>query len=236
MSVCRTYQTEAMASLFEISIPGEQVEGEQAAVEEAFNEIHRVEQLLSRFDPASELARVNRRAQGCSIKADHELILVLSDCIEWFKKTAGNFDVSVVLSESGSPSLIPGMKLDRQGGRVELQPGIRLDLGGYGKGYALDRSAAILRRFRVDSALINGGTSSVLAYGQEEWPIDLRDPLNPEQIVGAVKLKNRGLSSSAGRFGDGREAEIIRPESGQRIESQDSCCIIAGTALAAEVL
>src|SRR5690349_7169580 len=80
------------------------------------------------------------------------------------------------------------------------EAGMVLDLGSIGKGYALDRAATILREAGVESALLHGGTSTVVAIGgppgEEEWQIGIGGPAELEVALGKVGLRDRALSYS----------------------------------------
>src|SRR5687767_10385012 len=77
----------AMNTLFEIVTFGEDVENESAAAEAALDDIARIESVLSRFDPASELCRVNRHARDHPVLISYELLGVLEDCRSYWEIT-----------------------------------------------------------------------------------------------------------------------------------------------------
>ena len=90
-----------------------------------------------------------------------------------------------------------------------------IDLGAIGKGYALDCGREILLRYDVTEGLLQGGTSSVLAMGDCEWPVDVRHPRKPQEIVQRIELKNLGFSCSAVRHADQLHSDVINPHSGE---------------------
>ncbi len=131
----------------------------------------------------------------------------------------------------------------RDGGRSRLvRPGACLDLGGFAKGYALDRAAEILRRFRVASSLVNGGTSSLLAVGRRPdggaWPVAVRDPCGEVDSapVARLSLTDQAFSCSAARAPGQTVSDLIAPPTGRPLTAQAACVVIAPTALEAEVL
>jgi thiamine biosynthesis lipoprotein len=234
-----------MATLFEVLLLGEDEEHLRAVGEAALDEVERVERLLSRFDPAAELARVNREAATRPVLVSHELFAVLRDCRERCRLTEGYFDICVPLQGSG-PGFLEGVRLDEARRTVSFaSPAVALDPGGYGKGYALDAAAVVLDEFGVSSALLHGGTSSVLARGSRDgapWVVGLADPFaggNGE--IARVRLADAALSCSAvhdrGRTPDSHEeSDIIDPIAGRPLREQAGCCVLAPTATLAEVL
>src|SRR5204863_3970066 len=80
-----------------------------------------------------------------------------------------------------------------------LRPGLEINLGSIGKGYALDRAAELLRtRWRVGAALLHGGGSSVLAVGTPPgdargWPVAIKHPWQPDRRLGLLRLRDRAL-------------------------------------------
>ena len=215
-----------MAALFEIILRGEDelhLEAVGAAVGE---EIVRLSSKLSRFDPQSEVSRVNRHAFPGPVRVDRELFSLLEECEAARRLTGGYFDVT-----GGS-----GLRLDGSTCSVTLiTPGAGIDPGGIGKGYALDRGRELLRHYGVASALLQGGTSSILAYGDEAWPIAVRHPTEPERIVATLSLRDRGFSCSVARRPGETQSDLRNPHTGQTVESNDGCFVLAPGATEAEI-
>jgi thiamine biosynthesis lipoprotein len=122
-----------------------------------------------------------------------------------------------------------------------LDPRVQLDFGALGKGYALDAAARVLDRFAVPSALLHGGTSSVLAVGNREdrspWPVGVRDPFAPdEREVVQLSLTNCGLSTSGVFDRNAERSDILNPAAGQPLTEQAACVVVAENAVEAEVL
>ncbi len=231
-------QRPAMGSLFDLWLVGDDAEQLEAVGEAAWDEVARVERMLSRFDPAAEVARVNRSAAAGPVLVDYELFAVLEDCGWWWTDTGGYFDACVKSGVAWGG----GVRLDAFARTVQfLDDRARIDLGGYGKGYALDAAARIFERFGVANALLHGGTSSVLACGVREdgspWPVGVRDPLADDgREIQQLQLTECGLSTSAVRHGKGEASDLIDTTTGQPLTSDAACVVIAPTALEAEVL
>lgn len=216
---------EAMNTRFEVFLHGDDEQHLEAVAVAVLEEIIRLDGVLSRFDPSSEIARVNREAVTKPVRIDRELFALLELCEQARQQTNGYFDVTR-----------GGWELDAANSTVRLASDeAQIDLGGVGKGYALDCGREILQRFNVEHALLQGGTSSVLAVGDAAWPIDLRHPLTPELMVSQIELVNCSLSCSAARRIEQNTSDIVNPMTGEAIPGTAACFVLAGKAARAEI-
>ncbi len=245
----------AMATRFELVLDGDDPVRLRAAGEEALGEIERVEARLSRYRPTSDVAAVNAAAGGGPVRVDPRVAALLDECALLSRLTDGTFDVSVgpllrawgFVGGSGAPAdprdvararALVGMQqveIDRAGSTVRLtRPGMELDLGAVGKGYAIDRAIAVLREHGVPRALLHGGTSSVHSIGRprggQDWGIAWRVPGEP--------LRRRGLDPSRpalavsaphGKAFTGRDGRtwghVLDPRTGQPARAVASACV-----------
>jgi FAD:protein FMN transferase len=228
---------EAMGTRFEVFLAGED-EGHLDDVAVAvLDEIVRLDGVLSRFDPQSEIARVNREACRAPVRVDREVFGLLEKCEEARRLTEGHFDVAANVGAAGAAAL----QLGADSHTVRFtHPDASVDLGGVGKGYALDRGREILLRYGVTCGLINGGTSSVLALGAvpggDGWPVDVRHPLTPEaEAVARVRLVDRALSCSAVRRPGQAESDVVNPLTGRPLAGGEACVVLAASAAEAEI-
>lgn len=232
----------AMACRFEAILAGDDPEHLGAVAAAALGEVARLESILSRHDPAAELARVNREATARAVTLSVPLFEAIEDCLRWHHLTSGSFDVGLPDSGGVAAPLPDRLALDPGRRAVRfLDDRLAIDLGGYGKGLAIDRAGALVRSFGVASALLHGGTSSVLAIGRDPagrpWPIDLRDPFDAgAPPVDRVGLADRGLSSSAAFAAGGGRSDLIDPATGRPLDEEIAVAVEAPTATAAEVL
>lgn len=216
----------AMNTRFDVFLCGDDKQHLEAVAVAVLEEIARLDEALSRFDPRSEIARVNRHASTKPVRVDRELFALLETCEQARQLTNGYFDVT----RGG------GWELDAATCSVWLPTDdAQIDLGGIGKGYALDRGREILQRFTVESALLQGGTSSVLAVGSAVWPIDICHPRNPNVIVGRVELSDRGFSCSGVRHLEQATSDVMNPLTGAPLSGDDACVVLAATATEAEI-
>ncbi len=203
----------AMCCWCEVFLCGED-RGHLAAVAElALNEITRVERMLSRFDPASEVFRLNHAAVGVPMRVSPELFVILLDCRAWWERTEHAFDITVQppsCEEAAGRLSTPLASAERWNAiHFDAPPStvtrtvdaITFDFGGYGKGYAIDRALAITQQHGITAACLHAGTSSVAASGSPPdtagWPIAIRHPDEETQAAAEWHLSHAGMSTSA---------------------------------------
>ena len=240
-----------MGTLFEALLTGQDPEHLSAVATALWEEVDRVERLLSRFDVASQVSRVNRTAAHGPVLIDHELFGILQTCDEYRRQTGGYFDVTLgngsersASNESSGPFVLNRSHRTIQFGTKNTS----LDFGGFGKGYVLDRLQRILAENQIGSALIHGGTSSVLAIGHapngSPWLVGINNPFSSSEETSAsrrieiaeIPLMDCGLSCSEALAGRGQSSDVIDPHARTPLDRQASCVVIAPTALESEVL
>jgi len=204
---------------------------------------------LSIFDPSSALSLVNRLAARQPVIIDDDLFALLSRCLAYTRDTEGAFDITAgsLMASFGfraGPSPEPAacgcahIQLDETSNSVRLShPGVQLDFGAIAKGYALDLARDALFDQGVTSALLQGGTSSVIAIGHAPdaapWRVRLMsdDPESP-----TIDLTDRALacSSPAGRTVDGH-GHIMDTRTGRPATGTDAACVVGPSAEICEV-
>jgi FAD:protein FMN transferase len=257
----------AMATQFEVVLPYGTPDALHIA-ETAFDEIDRLEEQLTVYRESSEVSRLNRLAPHAPIPVERNLFGLLQVAQRLTLETDGAFDITAgALSKAWGfyrgPRRVPsederaaalnrvGMRhvvLDPDAGTVRyLKPGLEINLGSIGKGYALDRAAACLRaECDLPAALLHGGQSSVYAMGSEPgtsggWTIGIADPWQGERRLAVIRLRDRGLGTSAATFQhlehEGRKlGHILDPRTGWPAEGMASATVLAPTAAQADAL
>ncbi|MCS7187960.1 MAG: FAD:protein FMN transferase [Armatimonadetes bacterium] len=203
---CVRLATFAMRTRFELVLVGNDENHLRAAGEEALREIVELERLLSRFKHDSDIGRINRLAAHQPVRVDARTFQLLQRVKQLSRETNGAFDITVGTwwEQHSAAKAIVGVDnflLDEEAMTVKFtKEGLRLDLGGIGKGYALERAAKLLRDAGIENAFLHGGTSSVFAFGCDQngnsWQVAIAHPINGETLT-TVTLDNLGLSVSA---------------------------------------
>lgn len=210
----RRFSHEAMATVFEV-FTGHPDGGYAAqAAQAAFDIVDRLEQHLSRFVPNSDIARINDLAAGESTTISPSTFECLTIARHMYDLTGGAFDVSV---GTGFPKL----HLDEGSCAVRaVEGGARLDLGGIGKGYAVDLMAEALEEWGISSALVHGGFSSLLALeppaGRDGWPITLSTPGAPSSVLARLSVSRTAVGAS----GSAKGGHIADPRTGETVRSR----------------
>ena len=241
----RYFVHNAMATQFQMWLCGEDADLMRAVAFESWAEVDRIEYMMSRHDPQAELARINREAHRRPVRVEVELFNVLQDSVAWSTVTKGYFDIS--FRSSGSSEGSGGVSkrnfvLNPEDRTVHFTHlGVELDLGGYGKGYALDRIAGMLKTYGIQSAFMQSGTSSALALGLKEdghtWMIKVPHFDDAKRILYHQALFNQGFSYSATtHVGSDAASDIVNPHDGRAITHRAACCMVTPNALQAEVL
>lgn len=199
----------AMGTTFEVMVTGCTMRYASQAAQAVFAEVDRLENLFNRFNASSEISQINRLKPGQSIRIGLETYACLTIAEEVCQKTARAFDANyrcTAKSRGRGVSAIPGMALSSSDGfsiSLETQKaesvsaGLDLDLGGIGKGYALDRAVEVLSEWSIDRFLLHAGTSTAFASGdapslgpdEQGWPVGAG-------MDRRLFLKNRALSGS----------------------------------------
>lgn len=255
----------AMACRFEITLPSE-LGHHLSAAKDALDTVDALEEQLTIFRDSSELQRINRDGAQGPVVVEERLYQLLTECERLWRLTEGAFDItSTPLSrvwgflrrqgrvpteeELAAARASVGMQhvhLDPAAQTVSFdQPGVSLNLGSIGKGYALDRVAEQMSEAGVPTALLTSGSSSIFALGAghdgQGFEVGIRDPFDHTRRYGTVRLTSEALGVSGigeqwfdhegRRFG-----HIMDPRSGWPVEGRALVAVVAGTAALADAL
>lgn len=200
-----------------------------------FEEIGKIEKSGNKFDPDSEITFVNKNAPARSVMLSPALSGIITQCMEYHKKTLGYFDITVgsVGHHSGSMAEI---RLNPENRCVFFkQPGLELDLSGFLKGYALDKIRDVLLQSEMKNALVNLGNSSVLALGDHPCGAGWKIGNNPDHAVGGEAVLSDQCFTTSGNHSEDRR-HIIDPESGRYAEGHRTVSVISQSGAVGEVL
>jgi len=223
----------AMATLFEWQILGDDTSQLRALAQMVEDEIERIEGLLSRYDPQAEIYRINQEAYNRPVKIGRELCDILQDCLRWYDTTNGYFDIAYGNAKIGT--LSERFSLDARHQTVRfLHPSTTLDLGGYGKGYALEMIGRLLDSYEITSYFLHGGMSSAKAKGTckgKPWQIYYHDDLDTHSLI----LTNNCFSCSKNLDADQQDV-ICDPSLDESTYYTEACYVLSPNAIEAEVL
>ena len=245
----------AMSTEFELLLPGEGTPHSQGAAQAAFAEIDRLERLFSRFDPRSDISRINRLQSGESLRVGIEVVECLDLAFRLRGETLGAFDADYRSSEKpAEKSPIPAVREGSweaacpvelvqfsDGFEVSVTRSVDLDLGGIGKGYALDQVKDILEDWEHADALLHAGTSTALAWGDPAggqgensgWPVGVAGPWAGPEVPGRVVLQDRALSGSGIEV---KGEHVVDPLSGRPAAGHPAAWVSHPFAAAADAL
>jgi thiamine biosynthesis lipoprotein len=252
----------AMGTVFEIITYRTNPTQASQAMDHAFQEIDRLEEVMSLYKPASELNRLNRTAHLQAQTVTPDLYQVIQESLHYSELSEGAFDVTAgplaqrwkAVGRGEQPPSPAEEKRLRCGvgyRQVELIPPDRIrfhssrvvvDLGAIGKGYAVDRAAAVLCSCGIESALMNAGGSTFYAMGcppgQSGWRVHLCDP--SAHIDPHVLLHENSVSTSQqtppGVLGMPCFGHIIDVVAGEPLKSATAVSVVAESATASDAL
>jgi len=236
---------DAMGATYSVVLYGRGQAQMEAAADAALDEVSRLDAMLSNYRASSEWSEVNRHAAEAPVKVSPELFQLLSACVEYSRASEGAFDISVgplmklwgfykgygSLPKPAEVAAAIGkigyrhIHLDAAASTVSFdRPGVELDPGGIGKGYAVDRMVDVLRRRGFQIALVAASDSSIYGMGAPPteprgWRVEIKDPRNARRAAAEVFLKDMSLSTSGSseKFfrAEGRTyAHIMDPRTG----------------------
>jgi FAD:protein FMN transferase len=255
---------EAMGTTFSVILHGTDPVALHKAADAAFDEAHRLDRLLSNYQPSSEWSEMNRSAGQRAVRVSDELFRLLAECAEYSARSRGAFDITVgplvkvwgfykgegrlprdkEVSDARASVGYEHVRLDPVARTVRFdRPGMELDPGGIGKGYAVDRMVGLLKQQSVIAALVSAGGSSLYAMGappgERGWRITIRAPRDPQAPAAEVWLEDMSLSTSGGyerffRAGGRQYSHIIDPRTGYPAQGTASVSVLAARTLDSE--
>ena len=229
----------------------------ESAVAAVIQSMHDVDEMMSTYKPASQLSRVNDRAAQEPVKVDRELFEVIRNALEFSRLTHGAFDVTYASvgylydfrahqrpTEAQIEKALPGInwrnvRLDPVALTVKFDhAGMRIDLGGIAKGYAVDRAIGLLQARGIAHAVVTaGGDSRIIGdrFGRP-WIVGIRHPDDPKRVITRIPLVDTAMSTSGDyeRYFDEngvRYHHIIDPKTGHSASKVRSATILAPTAM-----
>ncbi|MEA1904800.1 MAG: FAD:protein FMN transferase, partial [Candidatus Hadarchaeota archaeon] len=251
----------AMGTTVSITVIEENTEKAEMAIRSAFDEINRVEELMSDKKETSEIYTLNHRETGW-VNLSPEVLHVLKEAKKYSGLTNSCFDptvkplVSLWMERVRERGKIPepyelskGLELvgwenlviDENGGRARfLKDGMEITLGGIAKGYAVDRACEVLLKSGVQRSLVDIG-GDIRAIGTGSWTIAIQHPRQEDERLGIIELENRAVATSGDYrryffLGSRRVHHIINPKTGRPADACMSVTIVAENCICADAL
>ena len=253
-----------MGTLVTITTVAPSQEIAQASIEAGFREIKRLEQLFSTWIPTSELSQVNAAAGREPVVVGPETLELVSRSLEMARLTEGGFNIAVgpaveawsvtereripTREELQSLRLLVDwtmINIDSQARTIFLpKPGMRIDVGGIGKGYAADRAVDVMRKMGAKGGVV-ALSGDIKTFGDlpgmQGFPVGIRHPRQEGALIATVDLKNEAIST-AGDYERYFEREGVRyhhildPKSLQPARQCQSVTVIAAEGTVADGL
>ena len=251
-----------MGTLVEITVSHSDADVVQTVTTQAFDEMQRIEQLMSTYIPDSEISRINRAAGKEAIPVSREVEEVIREGIYWSEQSSGAFDITVeplvhLWDFNGEKEVIPSENTLRKTASlvnykdIEVKDhtvrlkrrGMAINVGGLAKGYAVDRAISILRG-KVKNGIVNAG-GDLFAFGQKakqtSWNIGLQHPRKPQELLASFAVNNQAIATSGDYqryfIKDGlRYHHIFDPQTGQPARLMISATIITTEVMDADAL
>jgi len=226
------------------------------AIDAVMAELRRIDSLMSHYKPESQLSQINQYANERPVQVDKELFDLIRLSTHYSQITEGAFDITYASvgylynypqhirpTEAQIRQALPAvnwrnMLLDEEHHTVRFEhPGMRIDLGGIGKGHAVDRGIDVLKARGIARALVTaGGDSRIIGDRMgRPWLVAIRHPDNPSKVVTRIPLSDSAVSTSGDyeRYFDEdgvRYHHIIDPRTGHSASKVRSATILAPTA------
>ena len=183
------------------------------AMDAVMVDMHRTDELMSTYKPESQLSQVNAHAFERPVKVDPDIIDVVEKSLEYSRLSDGAFDITyasvgylydyrehVHPTQAQIDAALPSvdyrqLRVDRKANTIRfLHRGMRIDLGGIAKGWAVDRGVEILRRMGIEHAMVNAGGDTRLLGDRlgKPWVVGIRDPRKENAVVTRIPLRGRG--------------------------------------------
>ncbi len=241
------FSQRAMATVFEMFIDHDDRNYSQQAAYAAFEELHRLEQELSRYIESSDVSQINRSPADQPVSVSLDTLQCLTFAEKMYHLTTGAFDVtSGRIIDRWKTGQKPqnqtksnrtfGLHIDQESVTVSrLRKDVLVDLGGIGKGYAIDCMRKTLLEWDIERAMLHSGWSTVLAlappHDEEGWKLGIRHPETRERLR-TVLLSHQTISGSGLQKGQ----HIIDPKTGAPVNHILAAWVIANDTVSADAL
>lgn len=255
-----------MGNHFEITVLADNETGGQVSIEAGFNEIRRIEKLLTTFDESSQVNRINANAGVSPVKVDREVLELIKRSLRISGITDGAFDITYgsidkrlwnfdrTMTSLPDPEtarqmvrLIDYRKviLDENVSTVYLpEQGMRIGFGGIGKGYAAEKAKTLLMQQGIPGGIVNA-SGDLAAWGQDasgkDWTVGISNPDNASDVFSWLPLKDMAIATSGNYekyviINGQKYSHTINPKTGLPVTGIKSVTVLAPNAELADAM
>jgi thiamine biosynthesis lipoprotein len=252
-----------MGTVVEITIVGEDEEATKKATLQAFQEIKRIETLMSPWIDSSDVTWMNQSAGKEGAKVSPETLKVIKKAKEISELSEGGFDITVgpltqlwrMARERGIPPSAEELKqkldlvnfknvmIDQEGKVFLKKKGMGIDLGGIAKGYAVDRAFKLLRSLGYKNLIVNAGGDLRVGgkKNDQPWSIGIQNPRLSEKIMARVSISDSAIATSGDYekffiYQGKRYHHIFNPKDGLPSDGCQSVTILCNEGMMADAL
>lgn len=251
-----------MGTAISVELWSDDALGGSSAIDAVMQEMHRIDRTMSPHKGDSELSRINRDAGSAPVPVSAEMARLLARANDFSQLSGGAFDITyaavghlydyrnrikpdeATLAQARAAVGYRNLVLDMRSRTVRFaRAGMRIDLGGFAKGHAVDNATSILRHRGIRHAIVSaGGDSRVIGDRRgRPWTIGVRDPRRAGEMAAVLPLEDTSISTSGDyeRYFDAdgvRFHHVIDPSTGRSPASVHSVTILAEDGLTTEAL
>lgn len=259
----------AMGTRLNLVLPGLESDDGYEIAEAVEQTVLKLEKKLSRFDQDSLVSDINMRACITPVALDEESWHIFSICREYHERTSGAFDITLLpltrlwnettrvdngmkpdahlIDNALALTGMPLLQLEPTGRKLRLdKPGVQVDLGGFGKGYAIGKVIPMLKEYGISRAFLSFGESSISVLGGQSatgqaWEIGIEHLFHEGELIHTIQLKDASLSTSGTTsfhhpMGKARCGHVISPFTGHPVAGCRTMSVVSESPLEAEIL
>jgi thiamine biosynthesis lipoprotein len=257
------YQQVAMGTVIEITLIGDDEEAANKAVLQAFQEIKRIETLMSPWLDSSDVTRINRSAGKERVKVSPETFEVIQKAQEISELSEGGFDITIgplteLWREARKKKIPPSIEevkeklglvnfknieTDQEGKVFLKKKGMAIDLGGIAKGYAVDRAFELLKFLGYRNLIINAGGDLRVGglKNNQPWSIGIQNPRESQKLLARISVSDMAVVTSGDyerffNYEGKRYHHIFNPKDGFPTDDCQSVTVLCKEGMIADAL
>jgi thiamine biosynthesis lipoprotein len=252
-----------MGTVIEITLIDDNEEKANKAALQAFQEVKRIEQLMSPKIESGDVSRINKSSGKEWVKVPKETLEVIKKAQEISELSDGRFDITVgpltELWRRAREKKIPpsveevkeklglvnfkNIEMDQEGKVFLKKKGMAIDVGGIAKGYAVDRAFDVLRSLGYKNLIVNAGGDLRIGglKNNQPWSIGIQNPREPQKILTRISVSDVAVATSGDYekffiYEGKRYHHIFNPKNGFPADGCQSVTIVTKNCITADGL